>query len=257
MANAKKSTVEKATTEKIETIEKSNEPSQDITKILEMVQKMQEQIADLVNENNKLKEEQQKTKEQIDVAECVAEYINPVSSETVSNNGKIKVYHMQEMLGGLETYIKLTDTQRSLRKIGQVCTFTPDQFEELEGKYRHFFDKGIIALGAEHMDLAEMYDLPIYDPKTKKQYNSKVLKDVVNYSYDQLSEFYNNLSKNNQEAFLQYWLGKVYDKEDGYYNQEKMNWLETISGKRVFSSIIIEMQNNERRDYNPAINADK
>ena len=85
MANAKKSTVEKATTEKIETIEKSNEPSQDITKILEMVQKMQEQIADLVNENNKLKEEQQKTKEQIDVAECVAEYINPVSSYALDN----------------------------------------------------------------------------------------------------------------------------------------------------------------------------
>ena len=257
MANTKKTT-----TKEKENIMKETESSQDLSKILEMVQNMQDQIKNLVSENTRLKEEQEKQRVEIEQNQAtvvegtlVAEDI--LYEPIVSKNGKIKIYHMQEMIGGLETYIKLTDTQRSLRKMGQVCTFTPEQFEELEGKYRRFFDKGIIALGAEHMDLAEMYDLPIYDAKTKAQYNSDILKKVVNYNYEQLSNFYNNLSKNNQNAFLQYWLGKVYDKEEGYYDVEKMHWLETISGTRAFSPIIIEIENNNRRSYNTTINADK
>lgn len=256
MANTKKTT-----TKETENVNKQNESSQDLSQILEMVQKMQEQINTLVDENTRLKEEQEKQKLEQSQTAIIEESIavEPIMYEPIvsNTNNKIKIYHMQEMIGGLETYIKLTDTQRSLRKMGQVCTFTHEQFEELEGKYRHFFDKGIIALGAEHMDLAELYDLPIYDSKTKSQYNSDILKKVTNYNYDQLSNFYNNLSKNNQNAFLQYWLGKVYDKEEGYYDVEKMHWLETISGTRSFSPIIIEIENNNRRNYNTTINADK
>ena len=170
---------------------------------------------------------------------------------------KIKVYHMQELIGGTTTVIKLTNTKRKLSRMGQLVTFDIDDFEELVGSYRHYFEKGILALDASHFDYAEMYDLPIYDIKTKAQYNAKILKDVVSYNYEQLQNFYNNLSQNNKIAFLTYWLGQVYEKEKGYYNIEKMRWLNTISNTQTFSSIIMEIENAERRGITTKIDADK
>lgn len=251
MANAKKTT-------KVELTEKVNEvPSQDISKILEMVQVMQEQLSSLQAENQKLKEDIENT-HHLEIEESViVDSVAPVVEVMDSTPSKIVVYHMQELMGNLGTVIKLTNAKRRPTKMGQRMTFNVDEFEELIDVYRNYFDKGILALDAAHLNYAEMYDLPIYDSKTKAQYNSKILKDVVSYNYEQLQKFYNNLSENNKNAFLTYWLGQVYEKKDGYYNMEKMRWLNTISNTQTFGAILTEMENAERRKVNTRIDADK
>lgn len=242
--------------------------SQDMKKLLEMMESLQKEINSLKETNENIQEENAKLKEDIinlskedDVEvkeESFAEYI-PLEAERISENTpkKIKVYHMQELIGGTSTVIKLTNTKRKLRRMGELVTFDIDDFEELIGLYSHYFEKGILALDASHLDYAEMYDLPIYDNKTKAQYNSKILKQVVSYNYEQLQNFYNNLSQNNKVAFLTYWLGQVYEKQEGYYNMEKMRWLNTISNTSTFSAILTEMENAERRNVHITIDADK
>ena len=257
MANVKKTT-EKTT---------QDTSSQDMKKILEMMKSLQDEISSLketneniIKENEQLKEDIHNLSKSEDIElkeEFVAEYI-PSSIEIVDDTPKkIKVYHMQELIGGTSTVIKLTNTKRKLRRMGELVTFDIDDFEELIGLYSHYFEKGILALDASHLDYAQMYDLPIYDSKTKAQYNSKILKEVVSYNYDQLQNFYNNLSQNNKMAFLTYWLGQVYEKQDGYYNMEKMRWLNTISNTNTFSIILTEMENAERRKTTTVVNADK
>ena len=267
MANTKKSTEKK--------IENTTEaPSQELQQIFEMMQSLQNQVDSfraennklyeevifLKNENNQLKKDIQETVKQEDSSvteEYFAELI-PSSVEIIEDvPKKIKVYHMQELVGGTSTVIKLTNTKRKLRRMGELVTFDIDDFEELVGLYSHYFEKGILALDACHLDYAEMYNLPIYDNKTKAQYNSKILKDVVSYNYEKLQNFYNNLSQNNKIAFLTYWLGQVYEKKEGYYNMEKMRWLNTISNTNTFSVILTELENAERRGTNITINADK
>lgn len=253
MANTKKSTEKK--------VENTTQPSsQELLEILEVVQSLKKEISSLKEENNKLKEDILNVSkvEETEVKEEYFAEVVPSSFEIIDDTPKkIKVYHMQELVGGTSTVIKLTNTKRKLRRMGELVTFDIDDFEELVGLYSHYFEKGILALDACHLDYAEMYDLPIYDNKTKAQYNSKILKDVVSYNYEKLQNFYNNLSQNNKIAFLTYWLGQVYEKKEGYYNMEKMRWLNTISNTNTFSVILTELENAERRGTNVTINADK
>lgn len=248
------------------TIDKDNEkkyveqePSQDINAILEMVKSMQEKINSLEEEKNQLKENledmvKSNTSENLeDVSDCImttSDYIEDVPK-------KVIVYHMQELFGGAGTVIKLTNAKRRPTRMGQAMSFNIDDFEELVDLYRRYFDKGILALDAAYLDYAEKYDLPIYDNKTKTQYNAKVLKSVTSFTYEQLQNFYNNLSHNNKVAFLTYWLGRVYEKEKGYYDMEKMRWLNTISNTQTFSAILTELENAERRKVNLKLDADK
>lgn len=238
--------------------------TQDITQLLEMMKSMQEQFAIISNENKELKEKLEKINEDVvteneNIVTTSVEQVSPfvANLQGVQMPRKIKIYHMQELIGGTVTYIKLSKTTRSLTKMGELMTLDLDDFEELVGKYRHYFDKGILALSASDMDYAEMYDLPIYDQKTKAQYNSQVLRDVVNYSYDKLREFYNSLSENNKNSFLNYWLGQVYEKTPGYYNDEKLRWLNSISGLEVFSPILLEMENANRRKTQVVVDGNK
>lgn len=227
--------------------------SPDLSKILEMMSSMQEQLASLSKENEELKKqmEENKTEEAVVLEDTVSvgvEVDDKVHNfYLIDNERKIRIYHMQEMLGGTATVINLTNSKRRLKRMGELVTFNIGDFEELVGRYRSFFDRGILAVDAGDIDYAQLYDLPIYDARMKKQYNSKVLKDVVNYNYDQLQEFFKNLSENNKRAFLSFWLGKVYDREEGYYNEEKMRWLNNFSGTETFSSILFEIEQNRSR----------
>lgn len=234
--------------------------SQDLKVILEMMQSMKQQVDSLVQENEALKA---KMKE-MDSVEKTVEIEEEIISQPIFSSPivepmpqKIKVYHMQELVGGTVTYIKLSNTTRTLQHMGQVMTLDINDFEELEGKYRHYFDKGVLALDADYIEYANMYSLPIYDSKTKAQYNAKVLKDVVNYNYEKLQSFYNSLSETNKNSFLNYWLGQVYDKIPGYYNMEKMRWLNSISGMEVFSTILVELENENRRKQQNIVDGNK
>ena len=108
----------------------------------------------------------------------------------------MKVNPIINLDSNLSTYIKLSTTKRNLRKAGEVVRFSINDFEELVGIYRRFFDRGILAVSVKDIDFAELYDLPIWDDSHKTTYDSKVLKKIPSYNFDQLKEFYNNLSEN-------------------------------------------------------------
>lgn len=251
MATKKTSSTTKEVKENIDL-----QSSQDITKLLEMMQSMQAQFNAIQKENETLKSKiEEMNNDMVEITGSVEE-LEPITIESVqpfiekqsvSLPSKIKVYHMQELHGGLATYIKLTKTTRTFSHMGQVMNLNLDDFEELESSYRRYFDKGVLALDADAIDIANIYNLPIYDPKTKTQYNAKVLKDVVNYNYDKLQQFYNSLSENNKVSFLNYWLGQAYEKVQGFYDMEKLRWLNSISGMEVFNAILLEMENKNRR----------
>jgi hypothetical protein len=247
------------TIDAVKTIVEEKTSSPDLSQILEMMSKLQEELNILSDENKMLKQqvtELNTIEEGVLVTEEIVES-TPVDIDNefllTDKNRMIRVYHMQEMVGGMATIINLSNTKRRLMRMGELITLKINDFEELVGRYRSFFERGILAVDAGDLDYAQLYDLPIYDTKMKKQYNAKVLKDVVNYNYEKLQEFYKNLSENNKRAFLSYWLGKVYDKEDGYYNEEKMRWLNNLSGTETFSSILFEIEQNRTRERTSVI----
>lgn len=237
----------------------NNDESKDSTntelqELRNMVGSLQSMILELKNQNEELKNEKIELEKNIsektineDNLNNVSNTINvtPLSMDDV--NRKVTVYHTQEMSHNLSTYIKLSTTKRNLRKAGEIVRFNINDFEELVGLYRRFFDKGILAVSSKDMDFAEMYDLPIWDDKNKKTYTSKILKEVPTYNFEKLQNFYNDLSETSKTSFLSFWLGKVYSKEQGYYDVEKLGWLKNIANTGIFDSIILEMNTNAAR----------
>lgn len=255
-----KTTVKKTDTKEVQS-------SLEMEKMMEMMTSFQTQLTELSEMNQNLKEQLEASKKSNEELQNQLDEVKTQSKETVvtlepveligepvtpdylmtDNNRVIRVYHMQEMIGGMATVINLTNTKRRLQRMGELITLKVNDFEELVGKYRSFFERGILAVDASDIDYAQMYDLPIYDTRMKKSYNATVLKQVVKYNYEQLQEFYKNLSENNKRAFLSFWLGKVYNKEEGYYDEEKMRWLNNFSNTETFSAILFEIEQNRTR----------
>lgn len=159
---------------------------------------------------------------------------------------KVYVVHMCEMMGGLTTHIALSDTSRDLRRLGEIMTLTQSQFEELKGKYLHYFEKGILAIDARNVDIATMNRLPVYDTVTQKHYNPQVVNDLGKMSNEQLKELYSNLSYQNQQNVIGIWLNKCYEKDPNYLDRNKLEFLSKLTEGSDFNDIIFELINNER-----------
>ena len=250
--------------EETKTLETSeSKDSVDLEKIYSLMESLQAQVQDLKAENEALKAEKTSLEEsiaEIEDEELIEEVVH-VDTPTLNMddpNRKVTVYHTQEMSHNLSTYIKLSTTKRNLRKAGEAVRFSINDFEELVGVYRRYFDKEILAVSVKDVDFAELYGLPIWDEKNKSVFTSKVLKEVSSYNSEQLRDFYNKLSEASKSSFLAFWLGKVYSKEKGFYDVEKIGWLKNIANTNIFDAIILEMNTNRARGTEDVVlNADR
>lgn len=222
------------TEEKVE--KKETNTSSDIKEILAFMESMKKEMDQLKKENESLKEE-------IDNKSTV---VNNVV-ETKPERKYIKICHLQECLGGLTTHIELSTTVRDLKRIGDVMNISLGEFEELAGKYSKFFENGVLAVDSSCMDIAEEYNLPIFDKETKSHYNSKLLSQTGDMTNEELKDFFNSLSFQAQSHFLSYWLNKCYLKDRKYYDREKLVMLDKLSDTDVFANLIFELNTEESR----------
>lgn len=244
---------------------KASKGSIELEKIYDLIGSLQAEVKSLKEENETLKQEAESrfiVSTEVETIEDEPEYFEDVrvgrALDMDDPNRKITVYHTQEMSHNLSTYIKLSTTKRNLRRAGEVVRFSLNDFEELVGEYRRFFEKGILAVSIKDADFADLYSLPIWDEKNKSIYTSKILKEVSSYDVNQLRDFYNNLSEDNKHSFLSFWLGKVYSKEKGFYDVEKIGWLKNIANTNLFDAIILEMNTNTARGVeNTVLDANK
>ena len=169
------------------------------------------------------------------------------------NDEKVYVVHMCEMMGGLTTHISLSDTSRDLRRLGEIMTLSQSQFEELKGRYLHYFEKGILAIDARNVELATMNHLPVYDTVTQGLYNPQVINDLGKMSNSQLQELYENLSYQNQQNIIGVWLYKCYNKDPNYLNRNKLEFLSKLTGGSDFDDIIFELIESEKRNLQKAM----
>ena len=244
---------------------KASKDSIELEKIYDLIESLHAEVKSLKEENKVLKQEAENrfiVSTEVETIEEEPEYFEDVrigrTLDMDDPNRKITVYHTQEMSHNLSTYIKLSTTKRNLRRAGEIVRFSLNDFEELVGEYRRFFEKGILAVSIKDADFADLYNLPIWDEKNKSVYTSKILKEVVSYDVNKLRDFYNNLSEDNKHSFLSFWLGKVYSKEQGFYDVEKIGWLKNIANTNIFDAIILEMNTNTARGMeNTVLDANK
>lgn len=173
--------------------------------------------------------------------------IQPSSTEELLNmlanrksDREVTIVHNMEMNGNLTTHIVLTTVTIDFRHVGEQRVLSWQQFEECVSKYHSFFEKEIILLGAEDKELAERYGVPCIDKKTKVL-THKDIEKLPKMSARQLEDFVESLSDTDKDVVFSYWLGKCYERADGFYDRYKMDALNRLSKNGYFNNILLVM----------------
>lgn len=150
-----------------------------------------------------------------------------VTLEKGSLDDEITLVHLKERAPGLTTHIELSNLTIDMAAFGEERTLDRRQAEELAGKYRKFFDKGVIAFGAGSENLAGKFGL-----KTVSDY-SYISKDFVSklgtLSLIELENLYNKLSDGHKQFVIEYFKRKIIEKDSNFNDVHKIEMLNRIS----------------------------
>ena len=152
-------------------------------------------------------------------------------AKSVSENAEpdtVRIVHLVERAPGLTTYMKLSSTEVIFRKFGEERTLSFQAFQELVGKYRKWFDMGIISIAAGYEDLAERYGL-----NTAKNYpmDSEFVKKLGDVSMYELENIFPKLPEAGKDFILSYWNRKVIEGDPNFKDARKIETLNRLSGE--------------------------
>ena len=163
---------------------------------------------------------------------------------------EVIIVHNREMLGGLCTAINLTGLNIEFRTLGEQRVLSWQQFEECVSKYRRFFDLEIILLGDEYAELAQRYSVSCVKRGNNHAFTRDELTKLPNMDIRELEDFFNSLTVQDREFVCSYWLGKCYEKKEGFYDRYKVELLNRLSNSHVFDNLLTLMNGDFRADTN-------
>lgn len=163
---------------------------------------------------------------------------------------EVVIVHNREMLGGLCTAINLTGLNIEFRTLGEQRVLSWQQFEECVSKYRRFFDLEIILLGDEYAELAQRYSVSCVKRGNNHVFTRDELAKLPHMDIRKLEDFFNSLTTQDKEFICSYWLGKCYEKKDGFYDRYKVELLNRLSNSHVFDNLLTLMNGDFRANIN-------
>ena len=126
-----------------------------------------------------------------------------------------------------------------MAKFGEQRTLDRRQAEELAGKYRSFFEKGIIAFGAGNEEFAERCGL-----KTTTDYRyctPDFLQKLANASVAELEKIYGLVDAGHKAFIVEYFQRKSIEGDPRFKDSVKLEALNRLSGNAL-SGVILDFQ---------------
>ena len=153
--------------------------------------------------------------------------VAPVVNDKNSLNEEVVLVHLKENAPGLTTHIELSNLTIDMSAFGEERTLDRRQAEELAGKYRKFFDRGVIAFGSGSEHLASKFGL-----KSISDYsyvNKDFVKKLGTLSLVELENLYNKLSDGHKQFVIEYFKRKILEKDPNFNNIHKIEMLNRVS----------------------------
>lgn len=153
--------------------------------------------------------------------------VAPVVNDKNSLNEEVVLVHLKENAPGLTTHIELSNLTIDMSAFGEERTLDRRQAEELAGKYRKFFDRGVIAFGSGSEHLASKFGL-----KSVNDYsyvNKDFVKKLGTLSLVELENLYNKLSDGHKRFMIEYFKRKILEKDPNFNNVHKIEMLNRVS----------------------------
>lgn len=153
--------------------------------------------------------------EKAETAQVVAEKpsIQPVVNVTIPTTDVVLVY-TSESAG----YIKTTNVELYCNVYGEEFTLTKGQFDEVAGKYRDWFQRGVLAVSSKNMDVAVAKGLPTDKDNvlTKEELNK-----LGKMSPEEIEELWNKFKlKEQKQSVVCYVKRKFIENDPAFRNRQ-------------------------------------
>lgn len=205
MANSKETTLVEEKVAKIE-----NKPD-----------KRQEEINFLRNQNAELQDAMKALMAQF------AELKNNMSTTTSQSKGydrndDVTIVHLYDNAPGITTHIDLSNYSIDMAAFGETRTLTVQQFEELVGKYRSWFERGIIAVGAGSEYYARRNNLKM---ASESLVNSDFIRRLGTMPMTEVQDIYEKVCDGQKDFIVSYWKRKFIEKVPEFRDLKKLQIL--------------------------------
>ena len=167
------------------------------------------------------------------------------TASTSALNSEYKLIHLVERAPGLTTHIELSNTTIDMSSFGEERTLDRRQCEELAGKYRGLFEKGIIAFGADGDDLSAKFGL-----KNINDYsylNKDFVKQLGGLSYTELENLWNKLCEGHRKFVIEYFKRGVLNKDPALSDIHKIELLNRLSNGAMSGTTLDLERERERK----------
>lgn len=157
----------------------------------------------------------------------------------------VKIIHLVQRDVKLKTLIVLSNITIAMRDFGEERTLTLQQFEELVGKYRRWFDLGIIGVSADCENVAARYGL-----STTKNYpiTSEFLRNIENIDMAKIENAFANLPKAGKQSIIGLWQRKIIEGDPKFKDIRKIEVLNRLSDGALVQTIAeINAESNKNK----------
>jgi hypothetical protein len=145
------------------------------------------------------------------------------SVHTVSTSDDVTIVYCSDSLG----YASISGLELHFTRYGEEFVISRSQFDQLVGKYRRWFDEGILAVSYKNIDVAAAKGL-----KTDKEIglDAKTLFSIGDMSASQLENLWNSLNLESQkQSVLSYVKRKFIEGDSKFMVREKIDLLNRLT----------------------------
>ena len=157
---------------------------------------------------------------------------------------EVTVVHLVQRDSGLRTHIQLSNMTIDFRNFGEERVLPLMVFEELVGKYRSWFEKGILAPGPEAGDVARRYGLRV---STDFGVNKELIQKIPYMSLIELEEFYESVGQAHRDFILEQFRRGCVNKDPKYKDIHKLEMLNRISNGAL-DSVLLDITVERKRE---------
>ena len=186
-----------------------NNNTQKTTKKDEKISALEQEVADL----------KQMIADLLAAKKEVAPAVQP-SVNIVTPNTDVVLVYCSDSMGHLATaHVDLT-----FNHWGESFTLSRSQFDEVVGKYRHWFDDGILAVSGDTEDGIKVAAQKGIRTHTEFYLDAKKLNSIGKMSVSQIEDLWNNTTlPNHRISIVTFVKRKFIEKDPAYYNREKID----------------------------------
>lgn len=211
---AKNTKVAKPTTavSKAETSE-SIVSAQELLALKDIIQKQQETIQNMEKLITKYQDQNNDTYQ--------ASPVTPVTVEVPSTD--VTVVYCSESIG----YAKISNMELNFNRYGEEFVLSRNQFDELVGKYRGWFDRGVLAVSYKNTDVAIAKGV-----MTDKEIglSPEQLNSIGRMSTWELEDLWNKTTLDNlRESIVYFYKRKIIEQDPMFTNREKIDLMNRLT----------------------------